>query len=797
MAESRPADTPDTDTPVPTSDVPAVPPGPDLDPEQERMLFGFYADPAQYPELNDGGADLPRSVSPMLATLSEWAHRVAGSGVDVQTLEGRPQALLKAAAFFVNRALLAPRGSHYRVLGLNANASASEIHDHYRYLRRLFSVADADGTAHAAVMRVSEAYVVLRDPARRRAYDASVFGSSALPRLEAERRGTTEGRQRFSTAPAAGYGTRWVRVAAVFALVLGLFWWFGGFDEPAVETPVTLAPDTETGSPETAGTTAPSQESAETATAASDAAAPQTDAAAPQGGVVAGVDEALLDRVEGFAGEQQQPDSAGAGTSAPSTATQAPETAAPVSEAEQAETPAETDAAPSELPGTSEAASAATSAQSDTGSPTTVGESDAASTETAPEAESAAAASTAAPEPEVAVIPVTPEATPDTAPPAPKPAAELEQLLARADRQLAAGQLTTPVGNSAADSYREVLRRDPGNVRATQGMSAIADRYAMLARYRLRRDELSEARTMIARGLELTPGHSGLLAASADIDARSDALAAARTQAQDPRRDEPTSAPGTGLSIITSARPSSAPAASGEAARPLTGAAAPSTSTPSISTSGTPPLSSSPSSSGATSSSSSSPSTTATGSSGVATASAPPPIRPVPPDSSLSATTNAAQSPSIVASVAPPPAAGSTPPAPQSLKPDAPLSDRALNELVAKFVRYYEGGDLEAFMELFALDAETNSRKGAKGIRQDYMSLFTGSQSRLMRLKDLRWSRPDNEAVGEADFNLSLFGRRESRPNAYEGRLTFRVVEVNGEPVIKGLFHSQRKLDDG
>lgn len=150
-----------------------------------------------------------------------------------------------------------------------------------------------------------------------------------------------------------------------------------------------------------------------------------------------------------------------------------------------------------------------------------------------------------------------------------------------------------------------------------------------------------------------------------------------------------------------------------------------------------------------------------------------------------------------MASVAPPPAAGSTPPAPQSLKPDAPLSDRALNELVAKFVRYYEGGDLEAFMELFALDAETNSRKGAKGIRQDYMSLFTGSQSRLMRLKDMRWSRSDNEAVGEADFNLSLFGRRESRPNAYEGRLTFRVVEVNGEPVIKGLFHSQRKLDDG
>lgn len=137
------------------------------------------------------------------------------------------------------------------------------------------------------------------------------------------------------------------------------------------------------------------------------------------------------------------------------------------------------------------------------------------------------------------------------------------------------------------------------------------------------------------------------------------------------------------------------------------------------------------------------------------------------------------------------------PPAPQALQRPEPLSERALNDLVAKFVRYYEGGDLEAFMELFALDAETNSRKGAKGIRQDYMSLFAGSDSRLMRLKDMRWSRSKGEAVGEADFSLSLFGRRESRPSAYEGRLTFRVVEINGEPVIKGLFHRQRKVDDG
>lgn len=179
-----------------------------------------------------------------------------------------------------------------------------------------------------------------------------------------------------------------------------------------------------------------------------------------------------------------------------------------------------------------------------------------------------------------------------------------------------------------------------------------------------------------------------------------------------------------------------------------------------------------------------------------------PPVQDAPIAESSAGTAVATEQPQqpapTVASVAPPPAASATPPvAPPTTSADEALSEQALNTLVNKFVEYYEGGDIESFMALFAPDSETNSRKGAKGIRQDYTSLFAGSQSRLMRLKDLRWNRSAGEAVGEADFSLSLFGRRESRPNAYEGRLTFRVVERNGEPVIKGLFHSQRKLDDG
>lgn len=817
-----------TDATQPSS-APAVPPGPDLSPELERMLLGFYADPAQYPELSNGGTDLPPGVSPMLAALSEWAHRLAGSGIDVQTLVGRPQEILKATAFFVQRALLAPRGSHYRVLGLNANASASEIHDHYRYLRRLFSVTDAEGSAHAAVMRVSEAYVVLRDPSRRRAYDSSVFGSGALPRLEAERRGAAGGRGTAVRVADTSRSARWARVGGVFVLVLALFWWFGGFEEPTTEAPTALTPEHEPTAPESVATTAPASSSAEQVTAedqtapetAPPAAGPSGTAAQPpaeqtaSGGVTApddaATDNALLDRVEKFAGEDQT----AAAPPIDSSSVAAP-SAAPQETPEPAARPADTDAVQSAGAGKTQVPAPENTETSETVSDATNVTSKQEPLEPAPETngsagETAAGAETTS-EPDVAVIPVVPEVK-DAAPAAPKPDAEIEQLLTRADRQLADGQLTTPEGNSAVDTYREVLRLDPGNTRAAQGMTAIADRYAMLARYRLRRDELAEARTMVERGLDISPSHSPLLAAKADIEARATALTAPRAPGATLFSAGPSSRFGV-ASSSSDASPNGASSSGTMVSPPRPSSGSPAQPGPITSAPEQPaPIASRPfaragsdAETETTAAATSSPSAGGSSSSpGIApTAPAPRPFSVPPPsaaasggDSGAASSTTATPPSSSSAATIEPPAAVATAPTPQSSQSDEPLSDSALDGLIDKFVQYYEGGDIDSFMTLFTADAETNSRKGTKGIRQDYVSLFAGSQSRVMRLKDLRWSRSNGEAVGEADFNLSLFGRRESRPSAYEGRLTFRVVEENGEPVIKGLFHRQRKLEDG
>lgn len=72
-------------------------------------------------------------------------------------------------------------GSHYEVLGLDPRASGERIERAYRFHVELYddaalatySLLDADET-RAARTRIREAYDVLSDPARRRAYDLSL-----------------------------------------------------------------------------------------------------------------------------------------------------------------------------------------------------------------------------------------------------------------------------------------------------------------------------------------------------------------------------------------------------------------------------------------------------------------------------------------------------------------------------------------------------------------------------------------------------------------------------------------------
>ena len=55
---------------------------------------------------------------------------------------------------------------------------------------------------------------------------------------------------------------------------------------------------------------------------------------------------------------------------------------------------------------------------------------------------------------------------------------DVERLLAVCEMHFEANRLTTGVGGTAVGCYREVLSRDPVNVRAVQGLQRVFERYA-------------------------------------------------------------------------------------------------------------------------------------------------------------------------------------------------------------------------------------------------------------------------------------------------------------------------------
>ncbi|MGH8595991.1 MAG: serine/threonine protein kinase, partial [Gammaproteobacteria bacterium] len=82
--------------------------------------------------------------------------------------------------------------------------------------------------------------------------------------------------------------------------------------------------------------------------------------------------------------------------------------------------------------------------------------------------------------PDIAVFSVTPPGVREPAQETPT-VNPIPGLLAAADADFAALRLTTPVGNNAFEMYREVLRLDPPNQAAQQGLDRIVGRYVELA----------------------------------------------------------------------------------------------------------------------------------------------------------------------------------------------------------------------------------------------------------------------------------------------------------------------------
>ncbi len=123
--------------------------------------------------------------------------------------------------------------------------------------------------------------------------------------------------------------------------------------------------------------------------------------------------------------------------------------------------------------------------------------------------------------------------------------------------------------------------------------------------------------------------------------------------------------------------------------------------------------------------------------------------------------------------------------------PRQAFPDLELERLIGRFIGSYEQGDLDRFMALFHKDAEIGVTKDNKATtRKQYADLFASTQVRQMMLRGLRWEKGEELVLGQSRFLARVAGQDDSHIREYAGSLRIEVANVDGNLLIKSLFHS-------
>lgn len=88
---------------------------------------------------------------------------------------------------------------------------------------------------------------------------------------------------------------------------------------------------------------------------------------------------------------------------------------------------------------------------------------------------------------------------------------QVQSLLTTAQQRLDENKLTTPVGESAADTFKQILTLEPDHPKGNRGLQDIAQRYSVLGQSHLKSGNSAKALIMIERGLGVLPQHKELL----------------------------------------------------------------------------------------------------------------------------------------------------------------------------------------------------------------------------------------------------------------------------------------------
>lgn len=99
---------------------------------------------------------------------------------------------------------------------------------------------------------------------------------------------------------------------------------------------------------------------------------------------------------------------------------------------------------------------------------------------------------------------------PDKPPPIEPVETAVDRLLAMAELNYENNQLTTPKDNNALQKYRTVLRQDPHNQEALDGINRIVEKYLAWARDHAEQRNFSKARLYVARAESADATHPNI-----------------------------------------------------------------------------------------------------------------------------------------------------------------------------------------------------------------------------------------------------------------------------------------------
>ena len=119
-----------------------------------------------------------------------------------------------------------------------------------------------------------------------------------------------------------------------------------------------------------------------------------------------------------------------------------------------------------------------------------------------------------------------------------------------------------------------------------------------------------------------------------------------------------------------------------------------------------------------------------------------------------------------------------------------PPTNEELQLLIARFVTYYDDGDVERLMGLFSREAQTNETASLADIRKDYADLFRTTESRRINIKSLTWKTSGKLAVGSGMFEATIQPQNTKNFRTVKGKIRISATKSDQNVFITRLLHS-------